>query len=426
MRVIEGRAFVRGEVGEWCIGIEGGKIVKLKKSLKSEDSYDFDGNLILPAGIDVHVHFRDPGSTYKEDFWTGTLSAACGGISCVMDMPNTLPPVTTVERVQEKLEQIQGRANVDFGLYAALTEESDFLSLRKVCDGFKCYLAPTTNVPKVSDLESLPKGLGRGRGFFVFHCEDPSLFIDLPERRLEDHAAARPSACEASSITKLRRVFGGRRIHIAHISSIEGLRSLEGSGFSSEVTPHHLFLNASCKLGPLGKVNPPLRRKSDQNGLWRGLLSGMIDIVASDHAPHTIEEKEEAFQTAPSGVPGVETMLPLLLYRVRMKQLSLERFVEITSTRPAELLSLNKGKIEIGYEADLIAVDIRKVEKIRADNLHSKCDWTPFEGWKGIFPLANFVRGMLVMMDGEIEEAGKGRHLVQKASEPRKQSITPG
>jgi dihydroorotase len=175
-----------------------------------------------------------------------------------------------------------------------------------------------------------------------------------------------------------------------------------------------LFLNMNSELGTMAKVNPPLRFKHDQNALWSAFMSGRIDLVSSDHAPHTLEEKEQDFETAPAGMPGVETMIPLLLDRVRGNSLPLSRFVGAVCEKPAELLSLNKGRIEVGYDADLIVVDLKEVRKIRADDLHSKCGWTPYEGMNGVFPSATFLRGKRIVEEGTIATRPSGTYIGAK------------
>jgi dihydroorotase len=199
------------------------------------------------------------------------------------------------------------------------------------------------------------------------------------------------------------------KVHICHVSSAEGAALVSKSSFTSEVTPHHLFFNIGADLGAKGKVNPPLRQEKDQDALWNALKSGAIDIMASDHAPHTLEEKE-VFENAPSGMPGVETMLPLMLWRVKHNRFDLSRLVNAISERPAEIFGLKKGKIKAGYDADLIMVDMRKETEISEDELHSKCGWSAYDGLSVVFPKYTYLRGEIVIEDWELTgEAGVGR-----------------
>lgn len=414
--IIEGRAYIRGNLQDCCIGIEDGKIKEIKRSLKGDERLRF-GGIILPAGIDVHVHFREPGMTKKEDFLSGTSAAACGGITCVMDMPNTKPPATTPARIESKLELVEKKAMIDFGLYAGLTEDSDVRGLAKVVTAFKIYLAPSTGGLAVGDFNrflALREDLSVAGKFTSIHCEDPEQIRRMETRRLEDHEASRPDIAEVGGIEMAKRLTDVNRVHIAHVSSERGLESLARSKFTSEVTPHHLFLNLNSELGTMAKVNPPLRFKRDQNALWSAFVNGRIDLASSDHAPHTLEEKEQDFETAPAGIPGVETTIPLLLDRVASNSLPLSRFVNAVCEKPAELLSLNKGRIEVGYDADLIVVDLKNVKKIRADNLHSRCGWTPYEGMKGIFPSATFLRGERIVEDESVSAKPSGAYIGAK------------
>jgi dihydroorotase len=414
--IIEGRAYVRGSLQDCCLGIEDGKIKEIRRSLKGDERFRF-GGIILPAGIDIHVHFREPGMTKKEDFLSGTSAAACGGITCVLDMPNTSPPATTPARIESKLELIEKKAMIDFGLYAALAEDCDVMGLAKAATAFKIYLAQSTGGLAVGDFSrflELKEDLSKAGKFTSIHCEDPQHISKIEKKRLEDHEASRPDTAEIGGIEMAKRLAGVQRIHIAHISSERGLESLADSGFTSEVTPHHLFLNVNSELGTMAKVNPPLRFKHDQNALWSAFVSGRIDLVSSDHAPHTLEEKEQDFDAAPAGMPGVETMIPLLLDRVRGKSLPLDRFVNAVCEKPAELLSLNKGRIEVGYDADLIVVDLKEARKIRADDLHSKCGWTPYEGMNGVFPSATFLRGERIVEDGDVMAKPLGAYIGAK------------
>jgi len=413
--IIEGRAYVRGSLQDCCIGVENGRIAEIKRTLKGDEKLRF-GGIILPAGIDLHVHFREPGLTRKEDFLSGTTAAACGGITCAFDMPNTLPPATTPERMKEKVAAVERKAFVDFGLYAGLTEESDIDGLAETATAFKMYLTVSEGDLAVGDfskLLGLKEELSAAGKFISVHCEDPGHIRDREAKRLEDHLASRPDSAEVGGIEMAKRL-KGLRVHVAHLSSERGLTSLAGTGFTSEVTPHHLFLNVNCDLGAFAKVNPPLRHKHDQNALWQAFTDGRIDVVASDHAPHTVDEKEAGFDSAPAGMPGVETTIPLLLERVRLGSLPLERFVNTVCERPAEMLSLKKGRIEVGYDADMIAVDLKRPRRIRADDLHSKCGWTPFEGMSGVFPQTTIFRGEQIVRDGTVIGKPSGRYVGAK------------
>lgn len=407
---VEGNIYLREKekIIKCCIGIEDGKIVELKKTLKGEKNLDFGENLILPAGVDIHVHFRDPGLTHKEDFFTGTVSAAYGGVSCVFDMPNTIPPINTVKTFKEKFNSIKKKACIDFSLYAnGLSNEIE--KLAKLCAGFKIYLYEIESDEQLK--EKLNQIKDRDK-LILLHAEDKNFIKDGKPKNLSEYCAARPNECEYSAIQKILGSDKNLKIHLCHVSakeSIDLLKKLKSAKVTSEVTPHHLMLNSDSAIGALGKVNPPLRMREDSEALWNALKNGFIDIVASDHAPHTLNEKKD-FSEALSGVPGVETTFPLLLYNMKKEVISLSKTVEVFCEKPAEIFGLKKGKIQLGYDADFIVVDLKQERRIKSENLHSKCMWTPFENFTAIFPSYTFVRGMPVIEEFEFAgEKGFGK-----------------
>jgi dihydroorotase len=420
MNVIEGRFFLDGRLEKCCVGIEEGKISAIKKLLKGEEHHDFGDNLIIPGCIDPHVHFREPGGTEKEDFFTGTMAAAFAGVTCVLDMPNNNPPVNDLGSLKEKLGLVKQKANVDFGLYSALVKQGAVDDLCKLTTGFKVYMAETTGSSGLTvgrdELKSLlPRVMGK-RTVSV-HCEDEKLFKKFEEKDLEDHLNARPSKCEVSAIEDVVGVasMSKGKIHIAHISSSEGAnmvgKARQTHGITSEVTPHHMLLNVDSDLKAFGKVNPPLRRKRDNETLRETFFSGNIDLLASDHAPHTVSEKERDFASAPPGMPGVETGVPIALTFVKRNLISLERFVDATSREAAEIFSLNKGIFKVGYDGDLAVFDIKNVAKVESENLHSKCGWTPYDGCEAIFPRAVFLGGELIVEEGNLVSERNGKFI---------------
>lgn len=422
MIVVEGKCFLDERLERCCIGIEDGKIVEIKKVLKGDDHFDYGSNIVLPGCIDAHVHFREPGKIHKEDFFTGTLAAAFGGVTCAIDMPNNVPPVNDVGSLKNKLDIVRRKANIDFGLYSALVETDKIDSLSKLTTGFKVYMAETTDAGGItvgySELAPLITSASANKIVSV-HCEDERLVKKIEENGLEDHLTARPAVCETEGLKMVLEAAkkSGKNVHVAHVTSAEGAVMIEKMKatvpITSEVTGHHLLLNVNSDLKSFGKVNPPLRRKEDNEALRNAFFNGGIDILASDHAPHTIEEKNAEFTNVPSGMPGVETNIPIMLHFVKKKFLSLNRFVEATSSLPAQMFKLNKGVIGIGYDADMVVVDIKSVRKIRADELHSKCGWTPFEKYDAIFPKAVFLRGSLIVDDGNLTDERLGRFVGQ-------------
>ena len=402
MRVIKGRVFFRGRLEPLSLGIgEDGRIAAVRKVLRGDEEIDHGDALILPGCVDLHVHMRDPGMTRKEDFPNGTRAAAIGGVTTVADMPNTDPPVLSSRTYDEKVAALEGRSAIDYALYGAPRSSDSVPTLGKAI-AFKVYMAESTGNLQIGvrDLPGILRAAETSRKLVVVHAEDPAKFRTGKVRGLEDHTAARPKEAEASAVTRLASVRGNTRLHVAHVTCIEALDRVP-AGISCEATPHHLFLDFSRPLGGLGKVNPPLRSPTDRTALWDAFRKGRIDIVASDHAPHTLDEKQVPFDEAPSGVPGIATSFPLLMRRARAGDIELSRLVSAMATRPAEILGVGKGLIDIGRDADLVVVDPRSSEAIRAKRLRYKCGWTPFEGMDACFPRAVYLRGEPVVDDGE-------------------------
>jgi dihydroorotase len=402
MRVIRGRVFFRGRLEPLSLGIaEDGRIAAVKKVLRGDEEIDYGDALILPGCVDLHVHMRDPGLTQKDDFPSGTRAAAIGGVTTIADMPNTEPPVTSAGVYDEKVADLRGRSAVDFALYAAPRSPDSVVPLRGAI-AFKAYMAESTGALQIGakELQGILRGAEASKKLVAVHAEDPAKFRGGKVRGLEDYAAARPKEAEVSAVSWLASVRGTTRVHVAHVTCVEALDAVP-AGVTCEATPHHLFLDTSRPLGGLGKVNPPLRSAADRAALWDAFRAGRIDVVATDHAPHTLDEKQVQFDEAPAGVPGVATSFPLLLRRTRAGEIDLVRLVATMATRPAEILGLAKGTIDIGRDADLVVVDPRSSEPIRARRLRYKCGWTPFEGMDACFPRVVYLRGEPVVDDGE-------------------------
>jgi len=420
--VIEGKAFINNAFEQCCIGIENGIIIEIKKIIKGDNKLDFGNKLILPAGVDIHVHFRDPGMTNKEDFFTGSTAAAFGGVTCVFDMPNTIPQTTNVQTIADKINSAENKSLVDFGIYAGITNSNlnNIESLSKSSSGFKIYLGTSTNSLKFNkvNLREALQQISKTEKSVLFHAEDEEILTKNKgiENNLTDHLRVRPSVCEETSIKDI--LLASQRlnlkIHICHLSSLEGLEILKSrsNNITCGVTPHHILLSVEKNIGSqtFYKVNPPLRSSFDKESLFNAVRNGIIDVIESDHAPHTKEEKDTEFNEAPSGLPGVETMFPLFLYLAKKEKISFQRVISLLCRRPAEILDIPKGKIEIGKDADFIVVDYKDETKIRADCLHSKCGWTPFEDWPAIFPSHVFIRGEKLIEDSTIQvEQGFGK-----------------
>ncbi|MFW5946138.1 MAG: dihydroorotase [Candidatus Natronoplasma sp.] len=407
--IIKGTAYIDGSYENCYIGIEEGNIDFVKKNLKSSKKViDLEG-VILPAGIDMHVHFREPGMTEKEDFYTGSVSAACGGITAVMDMPNTDPPTDTYQRLKKKIKIGNEKSVIDFGLYGLLSEEVE--KIAQLTDFFKIYMASSTGDQKIEkkELNTLLTKAYSHNAKVAFHCEDEYLF-NKKGKDLKEHNQHRPLESELKAIDKLKDLPEGDK-YVCHLTSKNSLDKTKEYGFLSEVTPHHLFLSEEAFLGPFGKVNPPLRKENHRFSVWEAFERGGFDFIASDHAPHLEEEKEE-FSEAPSGVPGVETIYPLLLNAVSRGEIDLSTVIEKIALNPAKRLGLKRGKIKEGFDAELVNIDFRNTETIESEKLHYKCGWSPFEGFQGIFPQNVISNGEFLVKDRDfVGEKGRGEYI---------------
>jgi dihydroorotase len=424
--VIEGRILVNGKLEHYSIGIDKDtrKIVALKKVLLGRRHKDFGERIILPGGIDPHVHFREPGYEEKEDFFSGTLSSSYGGVTTVLDMPNTNPPVLDIEALKEKHRIARQKACVNYGLYAALTEKNlgEATKLSKDSIAFKLYLAsaPGELLFPIKKLPQLVNKLSNLRKVLVFHAEDPFYLKSIEEKDLADHLKAHQAQAEVSAINLLLKLSKNHLpIHIAHLSTKEGIELIKHSQISCGVTPHHLLLPLSKFYSPQSyyKVNPPLRSEENCLALTKELARGSIDCIESDHAPHKLAEKSKPFKDAPAGIPGVETLLPLMLYQVKQAKLSLGRLAYAFTKRSAEIFNLRtKGSIGVGKDADLTIFSFKDERKIRGRDLHSKCGYTPYEGMQGIFPSWVFLGGEAIVDEYEfVGEAGMGERVDKEA-----------
>jgi dihydroorotase len=372
------------------------------------------GNLLLPGMIDTHVHFREPGYPHKETWETGSKSAAAGGVTTVVDQPNTDPPTVTESAFDEKLA-LSRVSYVDFGLNGGVTSdwEPEALLRRPLFALGEVFLADSTgNMGIETDLFSDAVCRATERDITVtVHAEDADCFDETARERDDPDAwsAYRTAEAEAAAVEHACDIASelNARIHIAHASTPEGIDRANEAGMTCEVTPHHLFLSreACDDLGTLGRMNPPLRSEERREAVYERVVDGSVDMIATDHAPHTLTEKDANIWDAPSGVPGVETALPLLLEEARKGRLSYERVRDLTAANPARVFDLpRKGQIEAGRDADLVLVNPDASREITGEDLHSKCGWTPFES-RGVFPEWTMVRGSIVYENGEFGEA---------------------
>ncbi|WP_330631163.1 dihydroorotase [Halocatena halophila] len=373
---------------------------------------DVAGKLLLPGMIDIHVHFRQPGAGHKETWKTGSQSALAGGVTTVVDQPNTDPPTISGPAFEQKAACATD-SYVDFGLNGGVTDDWDPDSLfeKPLFALGEVFLADSTGNMGI-DTDLFEVALERASANDVpvtVHAEDGSLFDESATDRTDADAwsAYRTPRAEVAAIERACTLATAHDtpIHVAHTSTPDGIDTATAAGMTCEVTPHHMLLSREDypRLGTHGRMNPPLRSKEKQQAVFDRVCDGTVDIIATDHAPHTRAEKDASIWEAPSGVPGVETALGLLLAVARDGPLSIETVRDLTARTPAELFDLEKGHIEPGYEADLVCFDLDAVEPIRAESLHTNCEWTPFEGMDAIFPEWTMVGGSIAFHDGEFE-----------------------
>ena len=411
--VIEGRYYHRGGLKQGCIGIEGGRIVNIQKVLRGDTHIDVGSRIILPGGIDPHVHFREPGLTNKENFYTGSLGALHAGISCVLEMPNTKPPVIDSESLSDKKRALRKKSFVDYGLFAALTPEADIEVLAPSVAGFKLFMGSTTGEILLNDdrqiANLMPRVAATGKVLSV-HAEDDDMIGNDNEEDTWDHLRNRPIESEIQAIGRLSP-YKAMNVNICHATSVASLQLARSLGFTTEVTTHHLLFNATNGLGAKGMVNPPLRDVNTQRQLFKAFKEGWADMIGSDHAPHSISDKGQEFQNAPSGMPGIETAFPMLMAFVKRGMLPLSLVVEMVCENPAKRFNLNKGRIEEGYDADFAIFDPRDMVDISVKMLHGKSEWTPYEGRKAVFADTIILGGELQLDKGELCGEPIGRDL---------------
>ncbi|MFC6974758.1 dihydroorotase [Halomicroarcula sp. GCM10025709] len=392
------------------VRVSGDSIAAVGRDLEPGDDRVLDaaGKRLFPGAIDVHVHFRQPGYPHKETWETGSRAAAAGGVTTVVDQPNTDPPTVDGAAFDQKAE-FAADSLIDWGINGGVTADwdPDSLLARRLFALGEVFLADSTGDMGIdTDLfaEAVDAATEAGVPVTV-HAEDATKFNE--DARARDDADAwsayRTAEAEAAAVERACAIARDRdaRIHIAHTSTPEGIDIASEAGMTTEVTPHHLLLSRKDldELGTLGRMNPPLRRESRRRKVYERVADGTVDMIATDHAPHTRAEKDASIWDAPSGVPGVETMLPLLLAEARDPDtpLSYERVRDLTAATPAAVFDVpQKGAIEPGRDADLVLVDTTETTEIGGEALQTDCGWTPFEGFEGIFPEWTMVRGTVV------------------------------
>jgi dihydroorotase len=409
------------------VGVTSGRIAAIGDLSRASagETVDCRGLHILPGVIDTQVHFREPGLDHKEDLESGSRAAVMGGVTAVFEMPNTDPQTTSEAALADKVRRAHHRMHCDFAFWVGGTHENarDVAELERLpaAAGIKVFMGSSTGSLLVEDDAGVTEILRRTHRRSAFHSEDEAMLRERKGLRVEGDPRSHPvwrSAEVALACThRLVRIARetGARIHVLHITTADEIAYLKDQKdvASVEVTPHHLTLVApDCyeRLGTYAQMNPPVRDDRHRQGIWQGVAQGIADILGSDHAPHTREEKDKTYPNTPSGMTGVQTLVPIMLDHVNAGRMTLERFVDMTSAGPKRLFGIaRKGRIAVGYDADFTVVDLKRRETIRHDWIASKSAWTPYDGVTVTgWPVGTIVRGARVMWEGSLDAPSLG------------------
>ncbi|HLE74682.1 MAG TPA: dihydroorotase family protein [Candidatus Bathyarchaeia archaeon] len=430
------KAYVDGEIVDCSLAIENGKIFKIGKETqmpKADEKINLRSLLVLPGLIDVHVHLRDEGKAYKEDFYSGTAAAAAGGMTTVLDMPNNDPVTMSAETLKNRMQIAERKVLVNVGFYSEFPNDLDEIKdiVSQGAMAFKLFMACQIGGLNIDDDEALQDALKKVGDLGVpvaVHAEDKAALMVAEEemkkterRDVGAFLTAHSERVELRAIERLLKISAqvNMRLHFCHMTIEEGLNAVieakkSGRTVTCEVTPNHLLLSNTDfeRYGSLIIMMPPLRSKSHIVALWKGIANGWIDVIGSDHAPHALKEKSaSSIWDVKVGVPGLETTLPLMLTMVRKNRLSLAHLVRLLSEKPAEIFNLkDRGRLEQGRKADLAVIDFNRKFKIDASKFHSKAKYSPYDGWEVQGrPVKTFVNGLLIMDEQEIvAKAGSG------------------
>jgi dihydroorotase len=414
-------------VGQRDIAVSGGRITGIGSYTGAQAGavVDCTGLHILPGVVDSQVHLREPGAEHKEDLETGGRAAVMGGVTSVFEMPNTNPLTTSAETLADKIRRATNRMPCDFAFYMGGTRENAHMlgDLERLpgCAGVKVFMGSSTGSLLVEDDEGVASILANIRRRAAFHSEDEFRLNARKHLRVEgdasSHCVWRDVEAARMSTARLIRLAreAGKRIHVLHISTADEFPLLAGARdvATVEVLANHLVFTSEDygRLGSLIQMNPPIREPHHRKEIWAALNSGLVDVLGSDHAPHTLEEKAKAYPASPSGMPGVQTLVPVMLDCVNKGLLSIERFVDLTSHGPNRIFGMaGKGRIAEGYDADFTIVDMKASRTITNGWIESRCKWTPHDGRTVTgWPVGTFVRGRMAMWNGEITGKAEGQ-----------------
>jgi dihydroorotase len=408
------------------VGLRDGRIADIGDLSRASagETIDCRGLHILPGVIDTQVHFREPGAPHKEDMESGSRGAVLGGVVGVFDMPNTNPLTTGEAELADKVARASGRMHCDFAFWVGGTHENarhlGELERLPGAAGIKVFMGSSTGSLLIADDAGVADVLSHTRRRAAFHSEDEDRLNARKLLRVSGDPSSHPVWRDVeTALRSTRRLLTiarekGALVHVLHVTTEEEIALLaEHKDIASvEVTPHHLTMDASdyARIGTLAQMNPPVREARHREALWRGVAQGVVDVLGSDHAPHTLEEKARPYPDSPSGMTGVQTLVPLLLDHVNAGRLTLQRFVDLTSAGPARLFGIaGKGRVAVGYDADLTIVDMKRRETIRNSWIASRVGWTPYDGKDVVgWPVGTFVRGAKVMWEGDLVTPSQG------------------
>ena len=424
-----GSCYINGKLENTDITLSGGKIKSIgKANLNNHKVYDAKNKIVLPGIIDTQVHFREPGSTDAEDLESGSRAAVLGGVTALFEMPNTNPPTANLVEFEKKLQAAKNRMHSNYAFYfgATPTNTDQLAQLRNVegCCGVKLFAGSSTGnllVDKEADIEKVISSSDR---IVSIHSEDEDI-IKLRKKFIKkgdvhSHHEWRNVECAMSSTRRVVKIAEryDKKIHVLHVTTKEEVDflAMHKKNVTFETTPQHLTLYApDCyeKLGTYAQMNPPLRGKEHYDRLWTAIKNNIVDVLGSDHAPHLKANKDKEYPNSPSGMPGVQTIFPVMIDHVNNGKLSLSQLINLMCENPCRIFGIkNKGFIKEGYDADLTIVDMNKEVVIKDEMIASKCGWTPFNNYKVKgFPVGTIVNGILVMSDGKILVESKGKPL---------------
>ena len=424
-----GSCYIEGKFQNIDIALSGSKIKKIGKiSLNNAKVIDASGKIVLPGVIDTQVHFREPGANDAENLESGSRAAVAGGVTSVFEMPNTNPPTSTFKEFNNKLSAAKNRMFCNYAFYFGATPDNmkELASVNTLegCCGVKLFAGSSTGNLLVSKEKDIEKVISNSSKIISVHSEDENILLSrkkfIKEGDVNSHPVWRNEECALESTKRVVRIAQKhkKKIHILHVTTKQEIDffSEKREGVTFEITPQHLTLFApDCyqKLKTFSQMNPPIRTKDHHDKLWEAVKKSLVSTIGSDHAPHTKEEKNRKYPLSPSGMPGVQTLLPVMLDHVNNGKLKLEQLIKLVCENPCNLFGIkNKVYIKENYDADLTIVDMNKEVVIKDNWIESKCGWTPFNNYKVKgFPVATIVNGEIVMENNKIISTAKGKPL---------------